>query len=54
MVYLFLIGVMKMSCELKSQIKLIIEKYNNPSESLIAILQEVQILVGYIWITFNV
>ena len=39
---------MKMSCELKSQIKSIIEKYNNPSESLIAILQEVQALVGYI------
>ena len=37
-----------MPCELKSQIKLIIEKYNNPSESLIAILQEVQALVGYI------
>ena len=37
-----------MSCELKSQIKSIIEKYNNPSESLIAILQEVQALVGYI------
>ena len=32
----------------KSQIKSIIEKYNNPSESLIAILQEVQALVGYI------
>ena len=37
-----------MSCELKTQIKNIIEKYNNPSESLIAILQEVQALVGYI------
>ena len=37
-----------MSCELKSQIKLIIEKYNNPSESLIAILQEVQGLLGYV------
>lgn len=37
-----------MPCELKSQIKLIIEKYNNPSESLIAVLQEVQALVGYI------
>lgn len=37
-----------MSCELKSQIKLIIEKYDNPSESLIAVLQEVQALVGYI------
>ena len=37
-----------MSCELKSQIKSIIEKYNNPSESLIAILQEVQALIGYI------
>ena len=37
-----------MSCELKTEIKNIIEKYNNPSESLIAILQEVQALVGYI------
>ena len=37
-----------MPCELKSQIKLIIEKYNNPSESLIAILQEVQGLLGYV------
>ncbi|MBQ4104418.1 MAG: NADH-quinone oxidoreductase subunit NuoE [Clostridia bacterium] len=37
-----------MSCELKTQIKNIIEKYNNQSESLIAILQEVQALVGYI------
>ena len=37
-----------MSCELKTQIKNIIEKYNNPSESLIAILQEVQAIVGYI------
>lgn len=37
-----------MSCELKAQIKNIIEKYDNPSESLIAILQEVQALVGYI------
>lgn len=37
-----------MSCELKTQIKNIIEKYTNPSESLIAILQEVQALVGYI------
>ncbi len=37
-----------MSCELKTQIKNIIEKYDNPSESLIAILQEVQALVGYI------
>ena len=37
-----------MSCELKSQIKSIIEKYSNPSESLIAILQEVQAFVGYI------
>lgn len=37
-----------MSCELKTQIKNIIEKYNNPSESLIAILQEVQAFVGYI------
>lgn len=37
-----------MSCELKTKIKNIIEKYNNPSESLIAILQEVQALVGYI------
>ena len=37
-----------MSCELKTQIKNIIEKYNNPSESVIAILQEVQALVGYI------
>ena len=43
-----MIGVIKMSCELKTQIKNIIEKYNNPSESLIAILQEVQALVGYI------
>ena len=39
---------MKMSCELKTQIKNIIEKYNNPSESLIAILQEVQGLLGYV------
>ena len=39
---------MKMSCELKTQIKNIIEKYSNPSESLIAILQEVQAIVGYI------
>ena len=37
-----------MSCELKTQIKNIIEKYNNPSESLIAILQEVQGLLGYV------
>ncbi len=37
-----------MSCELKTEIKNIIEKYNNPSESLIAILQEVQAIVGYI------
>lgn len=37
-----------MSCELKTQIKNIIEKYNNQSESLIAILQEVQAFVGYI------
>ena len=37
-----------MSCELKTQIKNIIEKYNNPSESLIAILQEVQALVGFL------
>lgn len=37
-----------MSCELKTEIKNIIEKYNNQSESLIAILQEVQALVGYI------
>ena len=37
-----------MSYELKTQIKNIIEKYDNPSESLIAILQEVQALVGYI------
>ena len=37
-----------MSWELKTKIKEIIEKYNNPSESLIAILQEVQNLVGYI------
>ena len=37
-----------MSCELKSQIKLIVEKYNNPSESLIAILQAVQGLLGYV------
>ena len=37
-----------MSCELKTQIENIIGKYNNPSESLIAILQEVQALVGYI------
>jgi len=39
---------MKMSYELKAQIKNIVEKYDNPSESLIAILQEVQNLVGYI------
>ena len=39
---------MKMSYELKAQIKNIVEKYDNPSESLIAILQEVQALVGYI------
>lgn len=39
---------MKMSYELKTQIKSIIKKYDNPSESLIAILQEVQNLVGYI------
>ena len=39
---------MKMSYELKAQIKNIIEKYNNPSESLIAILQEVQGLLGYV------
>ncbi len=37
-----------MSCELKTDIKKIIEKYDNPSESLIAILQDVQNLVGYI------
>ena len=37
-----------MSCELKTQIKNIIEKYNNQSESLIAILQEVQCLLGYV------
>ena len=37
-----------MSCELKTEIKNIIEKYNNPSESLIAILQEVQGLLGYV------
>lgn len=37
-----------MSCELKTQIKNIIEKYNNQSESLIAILQEVQGLLGYV------
>ena len=37
-----------MSCELKTQIKNSIEKYNNPSESLIAILQEVQGLLGYV------
>ena len=37
-----------MSFELKTQIKNIIEKYNNPSESLIAILQEVQGLLGYV------
>ncbi|MBQ5883159.1 MAG: NADH-quinone oxidoreductase subunit NuoE [Clostridia bacterium] len=39
---------MKMSCEIKTKIKEIVEKYNKPSESLIAILQEVQALVGYI------
>ena len=49
----FLIGVMKMSCELKSQIKLIIEKYNNPSESLIAILQEVQAICDRVVIINN-
>ena len=37
-----------MLCELKTQIKEIIDKYSNPSESLIAILQEVQSLVGFI------
>lgn len=37
-----------MSGNLKADIKVIIDKYNNPEESLIAILQETQSLVGYI------
>ena len=37
-----------MSCELKTEIKNIISEFNNPEESLIAILQNVQNLVGYI------
>lgn len=37
-----------MSCELKTEIKKITDKFENPAESLIAILQDVQNLVGYI------
>ena len=37
-----------MSCEMKTEIKKITDKFENPAESLIAILQDVQNLVGYI------
>ena len=37
-----------MSLELKNKIEEILNKYNNPEESLIAVLQEVQALNGYI------
>lgn len=37
-----------MSAALKAQISQIVDKYSNPEESLIAVLQDVQVLEGYI------